>query len=557
MSESKAELGRRLLARNAQLKSQRGVWDAFWQEIARYVMPRKNQIARKSPPPDTADQDTLFDGTAIQANMIQASGMMSYMVPKGSVWFSFDPPMPLKGSDPAKQWFQHCSDIARVELASSNFYELVHEHFLDRGAFGTAVLFCEEGRRAALGFQTFDVGTFSLGLDDEGYVDTLFREFTLTARQAEQKFGDEVSEEIRKAAREEKRKDAEFEFLHCIYPRAEVERGRLDAENKPIASVYLEVKSGHVNRVSGYDEPAFYASRYLKWGDTAYGWSPSWMALPEARQLNFLEKQMDALAEKAAFPPMLVPSTHEGDIDVRALGVTYYSGVGEGAMPREWQNTGRYDIGKDRAEIKRRAIERAFHVDLFQMFANYEGPQMTAREVAERQGEKLTQFSPTADRTTTELFTPLLRRVFAILARAGKFPPPPPEVMVSEAGGVFVADPEIIYSSRIALAIKALENNAFDRDLETLMPLIQIAPDAVDNYDLDEIVRDRSRNNGLPARWMRDLEEVEEMRAARAQAAAQQAQMRQAEQLAGAAGKAGGIKEDGLVARMLQGGEGG
>lgn len=237
MSEAKADLAKRLVARNAQLKGQRGTWDAFWQEIARYVMPRKNQITRKTVLPDAQDQDSLFDGTAIQANMIQASGMMSYMVPKGSVWFSFDPPMGLKESDPAKQWFQHCSDIARVELASSNFYELVHEHFLDRGAFGTAVLFCEEGRKSALSFQTFDVGTFSLGVDDEGYVDTLFREFRLTARQAEQKFGDEVSEEIRKAARDEKRRDVEFEFLHCIYPRADFEPGRLDAEHKAIASV--------------------------------------------------------------------------------------------------------------------------------------------------------------------------------------------------------------------------------------------------------------------------------------------------------------------------------
>lgn len=187
------------------------------------------------------------------------------------------------------------------------------------------------------------------------------------------------------------------------------------------------------------------------------------------------------------------------------------------------------------------------------MFANYDGPQMTAREVAERQSEKLTQFSPTADRTTTELFTPMLRRVFAILSRAGKFPAPPPEVLVRDAGGVFVANPEIIYSSRIALAIKALENNAFDRDLEVLMPLIQIAPDTVDNYNLDEIVRDRSRNNGLPARWMRELEEVQQMRQARAEAQAQQAQMMQAEKLANAAGKVGGIKSDSVAGRMLQG----
>jgi len=541
-----------LIARRDRMKAARSSWDSFWQEVAPYVMPRKNQINRSTDQPDISDNEMLFDTTAIQGNITQASGLMSYMVPKGATWFSFDPPAHLAENDEAKQWFQQCSDIARKELAASNFSERIHEGFLDRGAFGVTVIFCEEGKKNTLNFTTFDAGTYSIDQNEEGLVDTLIRDFTLTARQAKQKFGDSISEEIKKALEQDKTKDQSFDFIHAVYPRSEYDPKRSDGENKPFASVYLEVKSKLVNRVSGYDEQAFFASRYLRWGDTAYGWAPSWMALPDARQLNFLEKQMDALAEKAAFPPMLIPATHEGGIDVRALGVTYYGGSSNGEGFREWQNTGRYDIGKDRAEVKRKAINRAYHVDLFQMFANYEGPQMTAREVSERQSEKLTQFSPTADRMTTELFNPMLERVFAILSRLGKFPPAPPEIVVVDAEGAFLPDPEITYSSRIALAIKSLENNAWYRQMESSRELWQAKPELLDNYELDEIERDLSRNNGLPARWIRPEDAVEEIRKMRAQAQAEQQKMEQAMMMAKAAGDVGKIPNDSAAVNALK-----
>jgi len=555
MSESQTELAENLMARHEALKASRGPWDSFWQEIGEYVMPRKAQVTAKQSSPDASGAAQLFDGTAIQGNMVLANGQLSWMTPMESRWFSFDAPVALQGNDAAKQWFAACSEIASGYLARSRFYEQIHEHYLDRGGFGTAVLFCEEGKKTPLNFQNFAVGSFAIAEDDEGNVDTLFREFRLTARQAAQKFGSEnLSDRLQAELGDEKRKDTEHEFLHCIYPREDIAEGRGGGKNKPIASVYLEVSTKHVLRESGYDEQPFFASRYLKWGDAAYGWSPSWMALPESRQLNFLEKQMDALAEKAAFPPMLVPSTHEGEIDVRAAGVTYYDGTSPGGAPREWMTAGRYDIGKDRADVKRKAIDRAFHVDLFQMFAQMEPRQMTAREVAERSSEKLIQFSPTFARMVTEIFNPLLHRVWALLARQGLFPAPPREVVVVDGSGAYVAEPEITYSSRIALAIKELENNAFDRQLEVMMPLLQLQPDIADNYDFDVILRDRGRNSGLPARWMRDAEEVAKMRAGRAQAQAAAAQMQQTQTAADAMHKVGSIPKDSALLNMVQGG---
>ena len=538
------------------MKSDRAPWDSFCQEIANYVMPRKADILESASVPSTAKQQVLFDSTAVRSNNILANGQLAWMTPHESQWFGFDVPPELKGNDAVEQWFKRCTEIAHLEFARSNFYSEIHELYLDRGAFGTAVIFCDEGTKNPLRFETWAVGSYSIAEDDEGYVDTVSREYQFSLRQAEQHFGREnLSDEMQKTLSENdpKKLDQKFTFIHLIYPRRpdEIDPTKADPENMPIASVHIDQKAKKIVKNSGFRELPFFVTRFLKWGKAAYGWSPSWVALPDSRQLNFLEMNMDALAEIAAFPRMLIPNNYVGDIDTRAGGVTYFDPSNPNAIPKEWATSGRYDVGLDRADRKRKAIEDAFHVDLFQMFAQQE-KQMTATEVSERAAEKLIQFSPTFARMTTELFNPMLRRAFSILLRGGYFPPVPPEAIMQDGtGGAFLPEPKISYSSRIAMSIRALENNAFNRSLAMVMPLAQLRPDVLDNFDFDRIIRATARNDGVPADWIADAETVKQIRQARAQAQAQQAQMEQAQMMADAAGKAGNIKPESAVGQAL------
>ena len=553
------QLAKYVLLRHEQLKAKRASWDSWWQEVAVYCMTRKAEIQSSRSEPSSQRDDVLFDGTMVQANITLSNGCMSYLTPADSRWFSYDPPAFMRGIDAVEQYFRVCTEIVMLELARSNFYTETHELYLDRGCFGTGVLYCEEGRRNLLHFRKFDIGTFSIAEDDEGYVDTLSREFTLTTRQAVQQFGyGNVSDVIQKCFDSEDPTQLEREhvFIHQVFPREadQIVFGKRDQENLPIASVYVEKDKKLVVRNAGFSEQPFFATRYLRWyNEHAYGWSPAWMALSEARQLNFLQKQLDALAELAAFPRFLVPDTHEGAVDYRASGVTYFDPANPAAAPREWATTGRYDYGKDRAEQKQKAINDAFHVDLFKLFANLERPQMTAREVSERASEKLIQFSPTFSRMTTELYTPLLTRVWAICSRLGVFPPPPKELIVQTAAGAAIPPPQVTYSSKIALAIKGLENASLMNVMEMWLPAQQIKPEVFDNVSWDITFRDSVRNSGLPARWLMEADAVGQIREQRA---AQQAEMQKKAdqmQMAEAAGKVGGIKKDSVVGEALSG----
>lgn len=549
--KSRTDLADRVLQRHLDLVHQRATWETLWEDIAKFVMPRKAGIFTKESQPSVEDETLLFDGTAVRANMVLANGQLSWMTPMESRWFTCEPPKEMESEDSIEQWFQRCTETMQAELSRSNFYTEIHELYLDRGAFGTAAIMVEAGRNSPLNFTKLDIGTFAISENDEGMVDTISREYEMTARQAALKFGVEALPEVMRRDLDSAKNNRKFPIVHTIYPRGpgEMEFGKKDAENKPYGSVYVCKQTRTVLLASGFDEQPFFCTRYLKWKNAeAYGYSPSWTALPEARQLNFLEKQLDSLAELTAFPRILIPAGFDGDIDLRAGGVTYFDPNNPSATPKEWGTGGRYDVGVARAETKRNAINEAFHVDLFKMFAMLE-KQMTAREVMERSAEKLIQFSPTFARMTTELFNPLLRRVFAILARQGKFPSPPQQLVM--AG--FIPEPEISYNSRVALAIKQLENAAFIRTSEMLLPYAQIKPEMLDNFDFDEITRDMARNDGLPARWLMDEEFVARMRAQRTQAAQAAIQAEQLERTASALGKAGAVKQDSMLAGMLPG----
>jgi hypothetical protein len=513
--------------------------------------------------PSTSQAATLFDTTAVQANLTLANGQLAWMSPLEASWFSFD-----SGNikdDKAKLWLSEATRTAQVTLARSNFYTAIHEFYLDRGAFGTACLYMERVTKRGKGkisAQCWPVGTYVIDEDADGEVDTVIRTFKLTARQAAQKFGLEaLSAKVREQAQNPKKHCEKSEYLHAIYPREDAERDakKKDAANMPVACVYVEKDTGHVVKTGGYNEMPVFVSRYLEWGSGMggkYGWSPSFVALPEARQLNFFAMWADALAEKISDPPWLAPDDLEGEMDVNARGVTYFSRdlAAVNALPRPMTaDIGRMNELMERIKDRKQAINDAFHVDLFSMFSQIQ-KQMTAREVAERSSEKLIQFSPTFSRLTGELFNPLLERLFSLMLLSGEFGPLEeiPEALIRAVPGetdvAEVKTPDVSYSSRIALALRAMPLIGYQRTLERLVTVAQLAPEVLDNYDFDAAERSASLSDGVPIEFLRPVEDRDKLREARAAAAAEAKQQEQAMMAADAASKVGKIPPEAAAA---------
>lgn len=534
MSDNRAQ---EILARNDQLKGERSIFDTIWQSLSYYVQPGKDNVVQQASP--SVDQNTwLFDTTAIQANEVMAAGVLAQVTPSSEQWCGYEYPATLKARQPngqapdaAAKWFAQCTEIAMREIAQSNFYTEAHEAYRDRGGRGTGALYVQEGKRTALNFTCLTLGSYCIAEDDEGMVDTLYREFPMSARQMKQKFGEkDLGENVRKALENPQTMDKKFTIVHAIYPRSDDERdsNKRDGKNKRFASCYVCKEDTKVIRESGYDDFPTMVSRHENWNNEVYGYCPSIAIFGLIKQVNFIEKQMDALAEKTAFPPVLIPESMEGAVDLRAAGVTMFDPNTPNAMPKEWATMGRYDIGLQRVEQKQQAIKDAYHNDIFQMFAQAER-QMTAYEAMQRAAEKLILFSPTLSRLVTDL-TSLMQSIFGILYRGGYFPEAPAEAFAPNARGEFeVAMPQVTFTSKIVLAVKAIENRSMMELMGILGPLLQIKPEIIDNFDLDALARLAARNLSLPTLVLRSSEAVAAERQARAEQMAAQQQLANAE----------------------------
>lgn len=321
---------------------------------------------------------------------------------------------------------------------------------------------------------------------------------------------------------------------------------------KAFASCWVETSSKELVAEGGFDSFPFAVGRYLKWtalgSRSPYGYGPGFAALPDTRQTNFLQMMLDCAAEKMVRPAMIVPDEMEGDLILSAGGINYMpTGLDNGRWPRPIEQHLDYKAGMERVEMRQNAIKAKFHVELFNMFASLDR-QMTAREVAERAAEKITLISPAFSNLSHEKMTPLLRRLFNLAAENGVFADPPEEAIYeTTSGGAFVPDPQVVYSSRLALAIQQLRNIAFERQLELDMQLAPMVPTILDNYDFDRIERDRGRFNGMPPEWFRDEEEVAAGRQAQAEAQQAQMAMEAAKMGSEAVRNVGGVEEAGKL----------
>jgi hypothetical protein len=510
------------------LDAQRTTWDSLWQELAEVVHPRRSTITKtKDNTPERAHLSEAFDGTSARANRTLAQGQAARITPMGARWFSLTPPARLVDNPEAVDWYQRCGEILAGALYRSNFYNRAFEHYLDRGAFGTAAteILAGKGSRG-LHFRSYPIGTFSIAHDENDEVNTLARKFQWTVAQICEAFPkDQLPPDIVQMHGDPVQRMQKLDLVHFIGPRHDRDPRKSDAMNKPFFSVYLWPEKKAILSESGYDSFPVAVSRWELWGDSPYGWAPSLLALPEANQTNFLEQMLDDAAETMVYPRVLVPSGMKGEIDFSANGITTFDpNVASNTPPQEWLTNGRYDIGKDRLEDKRRAIEEAFFVPLFNAISQLKGD-ATATEVRALVSENRELFHPIFANLTREFLSPILRRSFAILFEQGAFPRPPAAIIRREKSGSFLDDPEVEFTSSMALALEQSHLANLSDVLSVLAPFAGTDPTTFDFMAMDRIGPALFRAKGLPADFIRTPDEMQALADARAQQMqAQQAQ---------------------------------
>lgn len=502
------------------MKSERSMWDILWNDVALYIIPRKGNILTKNTP---GQEQTLniYDSTAAEALGIGAAGMVTNLCPAGEKWFRLAP-KDEDAPESVKEWFDEASDTATDVIHNSNFQLSIHEDSIDALGFGSSLLLADEGRKkqSPVNFINIPVGTFAWEESAEGKVDVVGREWKWSARQAAQKWGKEnlgrqQKEALNSAGGASNRK---FTYIQFVEPREDVnyQGGPVAAKLRPIKCCYICIEDNQIIEEEGYYTMPFLGSRLLRSNNEIYGRGPGTEVMPEIKLVNAMERDILVSVEKMANPGWLVPDDAAYEIDNRPNGKNYWDTSDPRNKPEQIEYKNRVDMAEQKTEQKRQRIRRAFYNDLFQMLTNMDEQkrEKTAYEVQQMVAEKLLLFSPLFARYAQEKLNPLLERVFDILLRRGIIKPPPPEAQGAQY--------EIVYTSKIALAIKAAENQAF----ATMMVLAQQAaaldPSVVNILNVRDGFRSIGRNVGIPAKLMRTDREVDQR--TQAQMAAQQAQ---------------------------------
>lgn len=496
----------KIVRRWERLASDRTQWESNWQDIADNLLGRRDFLTSRTA--GSRRDLRIFDGTAMQAADLLAASLHGMMTNPSTRWFSLaiDDDRVARDEE-VTLWLETVEDsMLRVFGDSESEHpQACHEFYLDLGTFATAGMFVGDAPGRGVLFSTRALGELYIAENAAGRVDTVFRKFKMTARQAKQEFG-EAGPKIEAAIAADKQEEP-FEFVHAVYPREEYDGSKRDSKNMPFASCYVSLADKKIVSEGGFHEMPYLVARWSKDAGETYGRGPGWNALADTNMLNAMSKTVIKAAQKVVDPPLLVAD--DGVVlPVRTVpgGLNFGRMDARGPFIQPLQTNARLDIGLEMMEQRRQAIRSAFYADVLQVMRD---PRMTAAQVYQIANELMRTMGPVLGRLQSEFLGPMIDRVFAIMWRQGQIPDPP-----LQAQGHPV---RVEYISPMAKAQKASVAQAVLRTYEPAIQLAAIDPSVMDNLDNDEAIHILAEANGAPMKMLRDKKARDRIREDRAE----------------------------------------
>nr|WP_241833483.1 portal protein [Stutzerimonas balearica] len=527
----------------SQLKTERDRgWLPLWRDISDYIAPDMGRWNLSDANEGKRRDQRIINSTSRAALKILASGMFSGMTSPSRPWFKLaTPDAALMEFGPVKSWLHQAERVMQDVFARSNLYNVLPTLYGELGGFGIGAIACMPDDDEFVRFYNFTVGSYMAATSSRQQVDTLYREFRMTARQMEQQFGRDAMSQAAQSLLSSN-PDAWIDVCHAVEPNDKRDSGRPDNRNMPFRSVYWE-KGGDSDallRQSGFQTSPIMVPRWDVNGENVYGHGPGSVALGDTKALQLMEKRKAQMLEKLVNPPMGAPASLRGQrASILPGDITYLdmTNVGQQFAPLHEINPSAYTALRGEIEAHEERINSAFFVDLFLMISSMDDVR-TATEIAARKEEKMLMLGPVLERMNDELLDPLIDRVFNLMIEqssprwSGLLPgkpllPPPPQ----ELSGM---DLNVEYVSILAQAQKALGVAGIERVVGFAGNLAGIYPDIVDKVDFDQGLDEYAAMLGAPPTMIRSDDAVAEIRKQRAQE--QQAEAMNQQMLAGIQG---------------------
>ena len=382
------------------------------------------------------------------------------------------------------------------ELSASNFYPEHRMATKDKYVSAcSALLVVNDPDRNICVFNTLTPWNWWIDTDQYGEVDTLFYKKTMSLDKAYEMFGDKCPKWIKSALFDGNGDpyNQYHDFLLCIYPRKKIySAGRsIFPKEKRFAVVWMYLSGGTSTKFTAKSEiidesgsdyfPAIVGS-WDRDGDNPYGTCPVIRNLSELKRMDALAYETMLSVQKINHPAYAgVASSLEGFSDDPGARNKVNS---MDMIPQPIQNGQTIDGAVKLQETQESAVEKMFNNDLFNFLSRDENNKVyTATQVNAVKAEQLSLLSAVYGNFQKEI-EKTIKLVIAIMAENGRLPKGAKSLL--KAKGKI----RVVIDSTMAQELRAYTNrDANIALLEQAMTLIQIAPEALKNYNFDEIAR--------------------------------------------------------------------
>ena len=490
------------------------LWRPHFQEIAKYLLPRRYewlvrrganiiQPANKVPPTNTF----ILDATGTIAARTLAHGLMNGVTSPARPWFRirlYDFPED-DDSYPRDYiiWLEEAKRRMEIILAESNFYSAQGVIYLELCSFGTGAMLLYDDFEDVIRFYNSPMGEYRLFQDNRRIVVGMVREFQMEVQQVVGEFGiQNVSEQTKvKYNTGGSGLLQTVPITHLVEPNNQDDPSSIPAifSHREFYWEAAHMTNGQMLRIKGYRESPIIAPRWDLQGNSTYGTSPTMDALPDIKQLQLETKQKAQGMDKMIRPPIVADVMLRGQPDALLPGGTsYVPGNSFGAKAIYTVNPPVAEISLDIKALQVR-IKEIYYNNLFRNVSELETVR-SAAEVYERKSEDMLILGGVLERFHNEDLDLVIKRTFNIMLRRGLFPRPPP--------GLDPAAINIQYVSILADAQRAANTGSIERFMQLIGELTAVAPNVARIPDFDELVRDYAKRLNIPAKNLRSRADV-------------------------------------------------
>lgn len=485
-----------ILFRYDEARSRRTKYNTIMQEAGFYAWPNAQDMVRNANQTEALLRTAeVYDSTAVMAAFRMTSGIFSYLMPVGTMWFEFVAQLHELNNDPTmKQWLSKARASTHQEIWRSNFQREMFITIRSMIVFGTGVISVEKIADEII-FKSHHIGFMFFDDNNRGEIDTVYRQIFYTARQAAQEFGEEnLSRSVKKHI-EKGKFNEKSEYVHYVAPNSSFDSTKFSSKTKRVKSVYINIEDREIVKESGFDELPYLVARFSRAPQEIMGRGPAIEFLPEIKMLNRMKKSFIEASEKAVNPPLIVED--DGVVGQPVTGPSGMIYIRAGAQfPQPLETGTNVALNAEIILQQQNFVKEGFFNDLFQALADHRN--MTAFETASRIEENIIMVAPAISSLQKEIFSPLITRILRLLIKAKRIPESPVSF-----------DFDIVYQGRLALAMSNLQTNAMEATLAKWQPYVQIAPtNPYDNVDFDKSFRTSWLNSGAPAEGLRDFDEM-------------------------------------------------